>query len=239
LSEVTPGFVARLLRRRRADHIVDYYELMGLDPAASVETLKDAYGIMRDQYLRVPDSHRRLHLLSLLDRAYAVLSDSEERNRYDAGRSNPSSASSANRKVRPASDRPKAKKGQATSCEEDPGGHQIGDSLDGVSGSMTTTKKDSMSRTAAPGQSITRMRRAAGRALRFATTKLRIPQVSYRQENSISKNGDERLRTNARIDRKAARRRILQEVDAEEIFLGRLESRVQGEADQGHPDSKS
>lgn len=76
---------SRLLRRKPAPPSgVDLYEVLGLDPSAPAAWADEAYRIMRDCYLRVPDGRRRAHLLDLLDDAHAMITDPGLRARYDA-----------------------------------------------------------------------------------------------------------------------------------------------------------
>lgn len=86
LSQIRRSWLARLLRKAIADSSFDCYEMIGLDSSAPDRLLPEAYKIMRDHYLRAPDSRRRAHLLSALDEAYTVLSDEDRRRRYDAQR---------------------------------------------------------------------------------------------------------------------------------------------------------
>jgi hypothetical protein len=63
---------------------VDYYEVLGISPEASVAILPAAVQIMRDQYLRIPaTSKKRAQLLRLLDDAYATVGNPERRRTYD------------------------------------------------------------------------------------------------------------------------------------------------------------
>jgi hypothetical protein len=80
---VKRGFLGRK-RVSLAASGLDPYEVMGLDPTATIELLPEAYRIMRDQYLRAGGaSGRREALLALLDEAFAVLSDEEKRESYN------------------------------------------------------------------------------------------------------------------------------------------------------------
>lgn len=75
---------SRLFRRGGVVTGVDYYEVLGISRDAPVEILPAAFDIMRNQYLRIPSaSKKRRQLLQLLDEAYATISDTEKRQKYD------------------------------------------------------------------------------------------------------------------------------------------------------------
>ena len=74
---------SRLFRWRKAATAVDCYEVLGISPVAPAEIVPAAYRIMRDQYLRIPDSKKRMQLLRLLENAYDVVNTPEKRKKYD------------------------------------------------------------------------------------------------------------------------------------------------------------
>ncbi len=75
-----------ILSRKPKLHIeADPYEVMGLHANALPASVKDAYRIMKEQYLRLPaESRRREQLIRMLEESYAVLSDPEKRAQYDS-----------------------------------------------------------------------------------------------------------------------------------------------------------
>ena len=67
------------------DRIIDYYKVLQVDPEADREVIAAAYRKLALKYH--PDTHSSAEaeeMMKLLSRAYAVLSDPEERARYDA-----------------------------------------------------------------------------------------------------------------------------------------------------------
>ena len=83
LPRVHRSLRSRLFRRSSAGTAVDYYEVLGISPAAPAEIVPMACRIMRDQYLRIPAGKKRAQLLSLLDEAYATISTPEKRLGYN------------------------------------------------------------------------------------------------------------------------------------------------------------
>ncbi len=87
----TASGLARLLPFRRepaaGDVSVDYYEIMRVDPGAHASVVREAYGVIRNVYLRlVSRGHARPELLDWLEEARAVLSDPARREQYDTRR---------------------------------------------------------------------------------------------------------------------------------------------------------
>jgi curved DNA-binding protein CbpA len=69
------------------DRIVDYYKVLQVDPEADREVIAAAYRRLALKYH--PDANRSAgaeEMMKLLSEAYAVLSDPQERARYDAVR---------------------------------------------------------------------------------------------------------------------------------------------------------
>ena len=232
LSQVRPSLLGRLLRGRVAGHTVDCYEVIGLDPAAPDKILLEAYQIMRDQYLRAPDSRRRLHLVSLLDEAYAVLSDRVERSRYDAQRVGRASSRPADRKVSSSPEGADKQDEQETRDEVSARSRKT-DAGVGPASNAAPTSKEPDARKARRGRTIATVRHASVSAWNVARTNLRVPRVTFSRKPPAAKNIDEERRGNAPVDSKTARPAPYKAADAEEAFLGRLASRVH---EDSHPD---
>jgi curved DNA-binding protein CbpA len=67
--------------------VLDYYELLRVDPAASATVIHEAYPIIRGFYLRfVRLGEEPPELLDVLEEAYAVTSDPVRRARYEQDR---------------------------------------------------------------------------------------------------------------------------------------------------------
>lgn len=247
LSQVKPPLLSRLLRRRETGRGFDFYEIIGLDSAAPDGMLLEAYKIMRDQYLRAPDAQRRLHLLSSLDRAYAVLSRPEERSRYDAhnrddslsapvsGTEKTSSPNRSEAGVDTASARGRRREPDAGVKREN------ASELDTVA--TPRTHRILMIR---PVQAVSAARRAVGSVWKIAKlawsweVRLSVPRFVFRKKSTATKDVNPEQLANTPKQPKISRRPVpYKSADPEEAFLGRLASRVQQDGRPEGPDTGS
>jgi len=87
---------ARRAPEAEADKSIDYYEMLRLDPNAHPAVLSEAYSVMRNYYLRLAEQGQaRPELVYLLEEAYEVLSNPEDRSHYDESRRKNGGAESA------------------------------------------------------------------------------------------------------------------------------------------------
>ena len=246
LSQIRRSLLARLLRRPIAESNFDYYEIVGLDSTASDRLLPEAYKIMRDHYLLAPDMRRRARLLSLLEEAYGLLSDREERERYDARRQNhtqstqttdPSTSNLAKKEAKQATliEAPEPLHESVTAVEAN---RPVSDAP------LTPTEPRTRAIGLALAKSVTAVRHALGSVSKMGKrfwnweTRLRVPRVVFRKEPAASAPAEEDKPAAAPIEQKSPPRAVpFKGSEAEEAFLGRLASRVERDSHPDDPDS--
>jgi curved DNA-binding protein CbpA len=80
------GFLGRS-RDIAADRRVDYYEILRIIPDAEPAIVDEAYSVLKTYYVRlVQSNYSPIELLDYLEDAYVVVSDPDQRRKYDAER---------------------------------------------------------------------------------------------------------------------------------------------------------
>lgn len=244
LSQIQRSLLSRLLRRRIANSSFDCYEMIGLDPTAPDRMLPEAYKIMRDQYLRAPDTRRRVRLLSLLDEAYGMLSDGEERRRYDERLQDRAQSTKMTNLSTSKLAKKEEKQARLAALPEHPRESVVAVKQSNRPPADTTaTPTKPRARTIRLGQSVAAVRHASGSVWKVAErfwnweTRIRLPKVGFRKKPAASRPPDEDKPAVAPAEHKSPSRAVpVKGSDAEEAFLGRLASRVQRDTHPDDPD---